>query len=119
MKDLKIKAQRRIRRKMRVRSKIFGTGARPRLSVFRSHSHIYGQLIDDERGITLVSSSDRTLKKTEKMTKMEIAAEVGRELAKKALAKKIKAVVFDKGGLMYHGRIKALADGAREGGLEF
>ncbi len=119
MKDIKLKTQRRIRRKMRVKAKIFGTGACPRLSVFRSHTHIYGQLVDDEKGLTLVSSSDVTLKKADKITKTEAAAEVGRDLAKKAFAKKIKTVVFDRGGLMYHGRIKALADGAREGGLKF
>lgn len=119
MNNLTFKIQKRIRRKIRVRSKIFGTNDRPRLSVFRSHSHIYGQLVNDEKGLTIAASSDLDLKKEGKMTKTDIAKEVGKDLAKKALAKKIKAVVFDRGGLIYHGRIKALADGAREGGLQF
>lgn len=104
---------------MRVRSKIFGTAKLPRLSVFRSNTHIYGQLIDDEKGVTLASFSDLKIKKTKELKKTEIAGMVGEELAKKAAAKKIKKVVFDRNGLRYHGRVKALAEGARKGGLEF
>jgi len=119
MKKIEIKAKRRIQRKRRVRAKIFGNAARPRLSVFRSNTHIYAQLIDDENGKTLISSSDVKLKKEDKKKKVQVAEEVGEELAKKALAKKIKKVVFDKNGFMYHGRVKALAEGARKGGLLF
>jgi large subunit ribosomal protein L18 len=102
--------QRKLRQK-RVRAKVEGTSLRPRLSIFKSLNKIYAQIINDEKGETLVSSSN--LKK--KMT----AKEVGLDLAKKAQDKKIKKVVFDKGGFKYHGQIKDLADGAREGGLDF
>jgi len=106
-----------MQRKRRVRSRIEGTAARPRLSVFRSNSHIYGQLVDDTKKVTLFSVSD--LGKKEKMTKTQAAEMIGEELAKKAIAKKIKKVTFDRNGFIYHGRVKALADGARKGGLEF
>ena len=99
------------KRRLRVRKKIFGTKDRPRLSVFRSAKFMYAQIIDDEIGKTLVSA--RGSKKVEK------AFEVGKELAKKAKKVKIEKVVFDKGSYRYHGRIKSLADGAREGGLKF
>src|SRR5689334_18906853 len=95
------------KRGVRVRAKMTGTESRPRLSVFRSNKYMYSQIINDEKGITLVSA---------KGTK---AAEVGAALAKKAVAKKIKDVVFDRGGFKYHGKVKALADAAREGGLNF
>jgi large subunit ribosomal protein L18 len=120
-----IKAKRYNQRKRRVRAKIIGSAARPRLSVFRSNTHIYGQIINDEKGETLVSFSDiKVGKKTEgpersRRTKTMIAGTIGEEIAKKALAKKIKTVVFDRNGFMYHGRVKALAEGARKGGLEF
>jgi large subunit ribosomal protein L18 len=104
-------------RKNRVRAKVFGTGIRPRLSIFRANSHIYGQIINDEIGETLISGSSLKLKMKGK--KVDIAKEVGKDLAKKALGKGIKQVVFDRGGNAYHGRIKALAEGAREGGLIF
>lgn len=107
-----------LRRKIKVRAKISGTEKRPRLSVFRSNMRIYAQLIDDEKGKTLASASSLS-KKTQKISKMEEAKTVGQEIAKKALGKKIKKIVFDKSGYKYHGRIKALADAAREGGLEF
>lgn len=113
-----IKAKRYDQRKRRVRAKIVGSSDRPRLSVFRSNTHIYGQIINDEKGVTLLTYSDIKIKK-EKMTKTQIAATVGEEIAKKALAKKIKTVVFDRNGFMYHGRVKALAEGARKGGLVF
>ncbi len=101
----------------RIRAKISGTKEQPRLSVFRSNKHIFLQLIDDNSGKTLVSAND--LKTKKKATKTEIAKEVGKELAKLAKAKKIKKVVFDRGGYKYHGRVKASAEGAREGGLNF
>lgn len=105
------------RRAARTRAKIFGTIARPRLSVFRSNKHIYAQLIDDESGKTLAWAGDLAIK--EKNKKTVIAGGVGKLLAQKAEAVKIKEVIFDRGGYKYHGRVKALADGAREGGLKF
>ena len=118
MRSKEIKIKRYNQRKNRVRAKIAGTDARPRLSVFRSNSHIYAQIINDDKGVTLVASSDVKTKK-EKLTKVQLAEAIGEEIAKKALAKKIKTVVFDRNGFMYHGRIKAVAEGARRGGLEF
>jgi len=103
-------------RHRRVRAKVVGTKDKPRLSVFRSNKHIFLQLIDDKSGKTLVSESDLKLKK--KATKTEIAREVGKKLAESAKLKKIKNVVFDRGGYKYHGRIKAAAEGAKEGGLK-
>lgn len=147
--DSKIKQQKKYRRHHRVRAKIFGTKEKPRLCVFKSLKHIYAQIINDEKGETLVAASDLELKKLQppkrgKKTKTQkknselsdkfrdsevakkdlcgkaaIAFEVGKLIAQKALTKKIKKVVFDRGGSKYHGRIRALADGAREGGLEF
>ena len=113
------KQEKRYRRHKRVRAKVFGTASVPRLCVFRSAKHIYAQLIDDEKSKTLVSVRDRELRKKKGQTKMEQAKEVGKLIAKKALAKKIEKVVFDRGGYTYHGRVKALAEGAREGGLKF
>jgi len=113
------KQEKRYRRHKRVRAKVFGTARVPRLCVFRSAKHIYAQLIDDEKSKTLVSVRDRELRKKKGQTKMEKAKEVGKLIAKKALAKKIEKVVFDRGGYTYHGRVKALAEGAREGGLKF
>ncbi len=119
MKIIQLKSKRYERRKTSVRSKIIGTSDRPRLSVFRSNSHIYGQLIDDIKAVTLASFSDLKLKKSDKMTKSQVAESVGEELAKLGVAKKVKKVIFDRNGFIYHGRIKALADGARKGGLDF
>jgi large subunit ribosomal protein L18 len=116
--ETKEKTKKRIRRHKRVRAKILGTSERPRLSVFRSNKHISLQLVDDKKGCTLVSANDLKLKKR-RGTKTEIAREVGKTLAQEALKKKIKTVVFDKGGYSYHGRVKASAEGAREGGLKF
>ncbi|HKB88443.1 MAG TPA: 50S ribosomal protein L18 [Patescibacteria group bacterium] len=113
---MEIKAKRYNQRKRRVRAKVEGTAARPRLSVYKSAVHIYGQLIDDDKQVTIVSMSDLKVKSGKKTEKAE---KVGEELAKLALAKKIKKVVFDRNGFRYHGRIKALAEGARKGGLEF
>ena len=113
---MNIKAKRRDQRKRRVRSKLSGTLSRPRLTVFKSSVHVYAQLIDDETGKTLVSASDLKIKTGKKV---EMAGKVGEELAKGAVAKKIKKVIFDRNGYKYHGRVKAVADGARKGGLEF
>jgi len=113
------KQEKRIRRHKRVRAKIFGTKERPRLCVFRSVKHIYAQLIDDEKGKTLVAASDKGLKKTKRDKKVDIAKETGKLIAEKAKEQKIEKVVFDRGGYQYHGRVKALAEGAREGGLVF
>ena len=110
------KLMQRERRIRPTRSRIFGTAKRPRLSVFRSGKHIYAQLIDDDRGITLVSSSDLEVKSG---TKSERASAVGKELAEKSQKAKIKKVVFDRRGYAFHGRIKLVAEGARGGGLEF
>lgn len=104
-------------RKGRVRSVVSGTDTRPRLSVFRSNSQIYAQIIDDLTHRTLAASSSMDLKASGNKT--EQAVSVGKDVAVKAIAKGIKAVVFDRGGYKYHGRVKALADAAREAGLEF
>lgn len=119
---VKTKEERRQRRHLRVRKKVSGTALRPRLSVFRSLNHIYAQLIDDTAQHTLVAAStvEPWFKQQSKSGgTVEAAKEVGKVLAERALAKGIKAAVFDRSGYMYHGRIKALADGAREGGLDF
>ena len=109
----------RIKRHQRVRKNISGTAERPRLNVYRSLNHIYAQIIDDTKGITLVSASSMDKDFTGYGGNIEGAKAVGNLVAKKALEKGIKAVVFDRGGYVYHGRVAALADGAREGGLEF
>jgi large subunit ribosomal protein L18 len=109
-----ISRKKRIRR---TRAKIIGTLSRPRLSVFRSLNFVYAQLIDDENGKVLVSVDSRKLKKAK--NDVETAGKIGEEIAKLAGAKKISAVVFDKRGYKYHGKVKALADGARKGGLKF
>lgn len=116
------KNQDRLKRHKRVRAKIKGTAETPRLSVYRSLNHIYVQLIDDVKGNTLVTAStlDKELKGSfEGKDKKAQAFAVGELIAKKALAKKIEAVVFDRGGYLYTGRVAALADGARKGGLQF
>jgi len=119
MKDLqKIKREKRRKRAVRARSKIFGTLKKPRLSIFRSNKHIYVQLIDDERGKTLASASGLELK-NEKMPKSKKAVSIGKLIADKAAKLNIKEVIFHKGGYKYHGAIKATAEGAREGGLKF
>ena len=112
----------RVRRHVRVRRNIAGTSQRPRLSIFRSLSEIYAQVIDDAAGSTIASASsiDQELrKKTKGMKKTDQSKLVGKAVAERAKSKGVKAVVFDRGGFKYSGRIKALADGAREGGLEF
>jgi large subunit ribosomal protein L18 len=123
------KLEARLRRKKRVRKKLFGYPERPRVSVFRSHKHIYAQVINDVEGHTLVALSSLSLEvrakveelksKGEVKGKVDVARLVGRMLAEKAKEKGITKVVFDRGGYKYHGRVKALAEGLREGGLEF
>ncbi len=110
------KQERRNKIKARIRGKISGTAARPRMSVFRSNKQIYVQLIDDAEGKTLVCASS---KRIEDGTKIEIAAKVGKAVAEKALAAGVTEVVFDRNGYLFHGRVKSLADAAREGGLKF
>ena len=108
----------RVRRHARVRAKISGTAEAPRLCVYRSNKNIEAQSIDDVKGATLVASSSMALK-LENGSNIDAAKLVGEDIAKKALAKKIKKVVFDRSGYIYHGRVKALAEAAREAGLEF
>jgi len=111
--------QARQRRHKRVRRRIFGTSERPRLVVFRSNRGISAQLVDDLDGCTLAASSWLQLEPRSKGNKTEQAAEVGKQLAKNAREAGVERVVFDRGGYLYHGRVKALADAAREGGLRF
>ncbi|MDD8016993.1 MAG: 50S ribosomal protein L18 [Bacteroidota bacterium] len=115
--------KRRLRIKQTIRKKIFGTTERPRFSVYRSLNEIYGQIIDDTAGKTLLSLSTNSKEVKEELasakSKLEKSAVVGKLFAKKALDKKITTVVFDRNGYLYHGRVKAFADGAREGGLKF
>ena len=109
------------RRKVRIRKKISGTPGRPRLVVFRSNLHLYAQIVDDESGTTLVSASTLVLKKSGEAVRCNKAGGelVGKEIARLAKEKSISRVVFDRNGYIYHGRVKAVADGAREAGLEF
>ena len=109
----------RIRRHERVRKNISGTAERPRLNVYRSLNHIYAQVIDDAKGVTLVAASSMDKDFDGYGGNVEAAKKVGAKVAEKALAAGIKQVVFDRGGYVYHGRVAALAEGAREGGLEF
>ncbi|MBW1925655.1 MAG: 50S ribosomal protein L18 [Deltaproteobacteria bacterium] len=117
----KLKA--RLRRKQHIRKRISGTGNRPRMAIFRSSKHIYAQIIDDERGITIASASSLTPEIRNKAgdlgDKTAVAKEVGRIVAQRAKGKGINAVAFDRGGYLYHGRVKALAEAAREAGLDF
>jgi large subunit ribosomal protein L18 len=108
----------RLKRHKRVRSKISGTPERPRLNVFRSETNIYAQIIDDVNGVTLVSASSLEKDFACEGNKTDAARQVGKNVAERALAKGIEAVVFDRGGFVYHGRVQALAEGAREGGLK-
>ena len=121
-KDKNARHLRRVRQ-ARVRKKVSGTPERPRLSVFRSLKHIYAQVIDDTTGRTIVAaSSQETLRATAEAssdTKTDVSSAVGKALAERALAAGVTRVVFDRGGCKYHGRVKALADGSREGGLQF
>ena len=110
------KKEQRTRRRARIRAKVSGTKDKPRLAVFKSNTNIYAQIIDDVHSKTLVSASSNEIKKGKPLEK---AKEVGMEIAKKAMTAKISKVVFDRGGFLYTGHIKALAEGAREGGLKF
>jgi large subunit ribosomal protein L18 len=112
------KVLRRTKIKKRIRAKVVGTANLPRLSVFRSNKAVYAQLIDDDNQCTLASASSFEISK-DKPANIAVAKEVGKKIAEKALVTGIKAVVFDRNGYLYHGRIKALAEGAREGGLQF
>ena len=108
------------RRKTRTRYRIAQTAERPRLSIFRSGRHIYAQVIDDRAGATVAAASSNEKEgKAPKTWNMDAAKSVGQKIAERAIAKGVKQVVFDRGGYIYHGRVKALADAAREGGLEF
>ncbi|MBI1822007.1 MAG: 50S ribosomal protein L18 [Nitrospirae bacterium] len=115
------KREARLSRHKRVRKKVHGTTERPRLSVFRSNLYLYAQIIDDTKGVTLAmaSSQEKEIAKKKSANNIESAKKLGLLLAKRAKEKKITQVVFDKGGYLYHGKIKALADAAREGGLVF
>lgn len=122
MDNHKVKKQKQIRRHAKVRSQINGTAERPRFSVFRSNKGLFLQLVDDLKGVTLVSVSNKDLKAKDaktKGTKTDLSLELGKLIAEKAKAKKITTVVFDRSSYKYHGRVKAVADGAREGGLIF
>jgi large subunit ribosomal protein L18 len=116
------KTERRFIRHLRIRRKIRGSEGRPRLSVYRSSSHIYAQIIDDIKGVTLVAASSRDPVQVEgdkKTGKVGVSSAVGKLLAERAKAKGISSVSFDRGGYLYHGRVRALAEGARSGGLKF
>ena len=116
----KVYSDQRDRRRAKIRAKVKGTAQRPRLVVFRSNRSIYAQVIDDQKGVTLAAFSDRQLsEKDQELSKRERANLVGRELAKRVLKQGIKVIVFDRAGYRYHGRVKALAEGARSGGLKF
>lgn len=121
MLDKKIEQRKklRLRRKARGRKKISGTSERPRLSVFRSAKHIYAQIVDDIKGITIVSASSFEKGSEHKRASVEVCSEVGKRLAQRCKEKNISEIVFDRNGNRYHGRVKAVADGAREGGLQF
>ncbi len=116
------KAEGRIKRHIRLRKKLSGTGERPRLAVFKSNSYIYAQVINDKIGETIVSASSLEKEFRDKFggkLNVEVAKTIGKIVGERAKAKGVKAVVFDRGGYIYHGRVKSLADGAREAGLEF
>ncbi len=115
----KSKAERRERIRRGIRKKIHGTAERPRLCVFRSNKEIYCQFVDDDRGVTLAAASSRDKGIDKSLTPIEQAFQVGKLAAERALQKGITKVVFDRAGYLYHGRVKALAEGAREGGLDF
>ena len=119
IRKIKTQADRRARRHLRVRKRVHGTAARPRLVVFRSSKHIYAQVVDDDKGVTLVGAADTSDGiQVEGSGKTAKSHAVGRLIAAKAKEKGIAKVVFDRGGYQYHGRVKAVADGARKGGLE-
>ena len=110
---------RRIKIKYRIRHKVCGTSQKPRLSVFRSNKEIYAQVIDDVKGVTLTAASSLEKGFEKSGTKSDVATKAGKIVAERALAAGVSSVVFDRNGYLYHGRVKSLADGAREGGLKF
>jgi len=114
-----VKADRRQRLKYHIRKKVKGSSERPRLSVFRSNTSIYAQIIDDINGVTLASASSMDLGSRKENSNIDVALQVGKKIAEKAQQAGIQAVVFDRNGYLYHGKVKALAEGAREGGLKF
>ena len=114
-----LKSNRRARIKKRIRKNISGTSIRPRLSVFRSNKQIYAQVIDDVKGVTITSASSFVKDSTQKVNKTDQAKLIGKEIAENASKAGIKEVVFDRNGYLYHGRVKALAESARENGLKF
>ena len=114
-----LKSNRRARIKKRIRKNVSGTSTRPRLSVFRSNKQIYAQVIDDVKGVTITSASSHVKDSTEKVNKTDQAKLIGKEIAESASKAGIKEVVFDRNGYLYHGRVKALAESARENGLKF
>lgn len=116
-KNTSSKVNGRLKKKLRIRKKVSGTSERPRLCIFKSAKHIYASLIDDISGKTLLAISSLNIK--DELAGVDMARKVGVEIAKKAIADKISSVVFDRNGFIYHGRVKSLADGAREGGLNF
>ena len=113
------RAAARIKRHNRIRNRVSGTAQQPRLAVFRSNKHIYAQIIDDDKQVTLLQASTLDKEVKTKASNIEAAKEVGALVAKRALEKDIKAVVFDRNGYLYHGKVQALAEAAREAGLEF
>lgn len=113
------KEKRRIKIRKRIRKNVMGSETRPRLSVYRSNKEIYAQIVNDVEGKTIVAASSRDKDIKSEGSKVEIAASVGKAIAKKAIDAGIEAIAFDRGGYLYHGRVKSLADGAREGGLKF
>jgi large subunit ribosomal protein L18 len=122
MGQMNARTEARLKRKRRIRKKILGTPERPRLTIFRSARHIYAQLIDDTNGSTIVSASslDRSVKEGQAFdSKKSQAVQIGKLVAERAITKGVKKVVFDRNGYLYHGRVKAISDGAREAGLEF
>ncbi|CAD7847699.1 MAG: LSU ribosomal protein L18p (L5e) [Olavius algarvensis Delta 4 endosymbiont] len=122
MGSVNIKRQARIKRKKRIRKNMTGTSQRPRLSVFRSARHVYAQIVDDTRGATVVAASsvEKAVKNQPRFeNKIALAMHVGQLIAERAVEKGIKKVVFDRNGFLYHGRIKAISDGARKAGLDF
>ena len=122
MGSLNLRQQARLKRKKRIRKKVVGTEIRPRLCVFRSTRHIYAQIVDDAKGQTLAAAStlEKTVKASSEMeNKMNAATLVGKLLGERAIGKGVKQIVFDRNGFLYHGRVKAVSDGARESGLEF
>ena len=114
-----VKEKLRLKRKKHIRKKVFGTAKKPRLSVFKSAKHIYAQVIDDVNGVTLAAASTASKKGLENSSNVKGATKIGEMIAGKAKAKKVESIVFDRNGFKFHGRVKALADAAREKGLKF